>query len=416
MQRPAQQAVSHQPDQRRQLQTAAAVHPPTRQPRSHEPSVHAVAAATVPHNSDEAAALLARLPLSPARCKYVLALILRAHNWSHQCKPKGVSHKTMAERSRFCFWLFDFLRQQPPGYKLDPRSFSGRHVGLVTAYWLAEAQAGRLSPATLQTYFSFLKTFTTWIDKPRLLLPIERYFPDPVLHRRSQATTRDKSWRAQGVQVGPLINQVEAYDAHAGLALRLMHSFSLRFKEAVMFRPHLDVLTADHAARIAGRASHIDGDSGAPGSSMLPHLLMHRGTKGGRPRLFPIDSPERMAAIEQARQLVRTESASISDPTLSLVRAMRRLRYCMERFGITRADLGVVPHGLRHQGAADDFRELTGEAPPVASGGPVDHDTDANARQRIAQRLGHGRLAIVSAYLGQPVNRLPAESPDADQL
>ncbi len=54
----------------------------------------------------------------------MLALILQARNWSHQSKPKGVSQKTMAERRRFCFWLFDFLRQQPPGYRMDPRSFT----------------------------------------------------------------------------------------------------------------------------------------------------------------------------------------------------------------------------------------------------------------------------------------------------
>jgi len=389
------------------------------QPPSRAQCAHAEVATAIPGNRDDAAALLARLPLSPGRCKFVLALILQARNWSHQSKPKGVSHKTMAERRRFCFWLFDFLRQQPPGYRLDPRSFSGRHVALVTAHWLAEAMAGRLSPATLQTYFSFLKTFTTWIDKPHLLQPIERYFPEPTLHRRSQATTQDKSWRAQGVQVEPLIDQVAAYDAHAGVALRLMHSFSLRFKECVMFRPHLDVLTGEQAARIAGRALPLDVEAGHQGSALHPHLLLHRGTKGGRPRLFPVDSPQRLAVIEQARQLARTEGASIGDPTLSLVQAMRRLRYCMERFGITRADLGVVPHGLRHQGAADDYKSMTGEAPPVAGGQPVDRETDATARRCIAQRLGHNRQGISTAYLGRsagsPHNGPRTRPPDADK-
>lgn len=393
-----------QTGQRRHRRDDASAHQRPGQPPKGAQRTRPDAASTVPANRDDAAALLARLPLSPERCKFVLALILQARNWSHQNKPKGVSHKTMAERRRFCFWLFDFLRRQPPGYRLDPRSFSGRHVALVTTHWLAEAMAGRLSPATLQTYFSFLKTFTTWIDKPQLLQPIERYFPDPWLHRRSQATTQDKSWRAQGVQVEPLIDQVAAYDAHAGVALRLMHNFSLRFKECVMFRPHLDVLTWEQAARITGRAIPLDVVAAHQGAALHPQLLVHRGTKGGRPRLFPADSPQRLAVIEQARQLARTEGASISDPSLSLVQAMRRLRYCMERFGITRADLGVVPHGLRHQGAADDYEAMTGEAPPVAGGQPVDRETDADARQRIAQRLGHNRPGISSAYLGRSAN------------
>ena len=129
--------------------------------------------------------MLARFPLSPKRCKFVLALILKARNGSHQSKPKGVSHKTMAERSRFCFWLFAFLRQHPPGYKLDPRSFSGRHVALVTAHWLAEAQAGRLSPATLQTYFSFLQTYN--FDRPEAMAwPKETSSKPTSMPRRSR--------------------------------------------------------------------------------------------------------------------------------------------------------------------------------------------------------------------------------------
>jgi hypothetical protein len=99
------------------------------------------------------------IPLNPRRSGYVLQLILRQHNWQHSSKPKGVSNKTMAERTRFCYWLFDFLRGHPKHFKLDPRSFSGRHVEAVARYWQDEARAGRMSPATIQTYFSFLKTF-----------------------------------------------------------------------------------------------------------------------------------------------------------------------------------------------------------------------------------------------------------------
>ena len=40
------------------------------------------------------------------------------------------------------------------------------------------------------------------------------------------------------------------------------------------------------------------------------------------------------------------------------------------------------------------------ERPPVAGGAVVDRELDAQTRQRIAERLGHGRPQIVSAYLG----------------
>jgi hypothetical protein len=53
------------------------------------------------------------MPLNPRRGTYVLNLILQRHNWRHSSKHKGVSHKTIAERARFCHWMFGFLRQHP---------------------------------------------------------------------------------------------------------------------------------------------------------------------------------------------------------------------------------------------------------------------------------------------------------------
>ena len=72
----------------------------------------------------------------------------------------------------------------------------------------------------------------------------------------------------------------------------------------------------------------------------------------------------------------------------------------MERFGLTRAGLGVTPHGLRHQGAADDFEELTQAPPPIAGGPAVDPELDLKARREVAARLGHGRVQITNVYLG----------------
>jgi integrase len=336
------------------------------------------------------------IPLNPKRSGYVLRLILQRHNWQHSSKHKGVSNKTMAERARFCLWLFNFLRGHAKHFKLDPRSFSGRHVEAITRYWQEEAGAGRMSPATIQTYFSFMKTFAGWIGKPKLLKPIGCYFDDPKLYQRSLVTGIDKSWRAKGVDVRTIIQEVEAYDVHAAASLKLMQAFQLRFKESVMFRPHTDVISAAQA----GKAN----------ADVAFYLDTRRGTKGGRERLFPIDNDMRLEAIEYARRVTVGINESVSDPRLTLQQAMRRLRYVMERFGITRAGLGVVPHGLRHQGAADDYESITQVPPPIAGGSGADPVLDLEARKEIAARLGHGRIAITSVYLGGR-RVMPAESP-----
>jgi hypothetical protein len=47
---------------------------------------------------------------------------------------------------------------------------------------------------------------------------------------------------------------------------------------------------------------------------------------------------------------------------------MRRFDYVMKKFGITKKQLGVILHGLRHEGLINDYEKLTCEAPPVRSG------------------------------------------------
>jgi integrase len=335
------------------------------------------------------------LPLQPQRCMHVLALILRRHNWQHAVKAKNVGHRTAQSRGRLCVWMFRFLRDNPTkAFKLDPRSFSGRHADFVLAHWCAEAKAGRLAPGTIPTYYSHLKTFTRWIGKPKLLKPIQAYFDDPALYRRSGAATQDKSWHALGIDVATVIGDVEAYDVHAAASLWLMLAFGLRFKESLMLRPHVDVATA--------RQAQGESRSGGEGTDATAQYLdTHRGTKGGRQRYIPIDDALCRHAITYARHITKGTQGSVGDPNLTLIQAMRRLRYVMERFGITKRDLRVVPHGLRHQFAANRYTQRTGELPPVAGGQGVTADADSAARLHVSALLGHGRPQITNAYLGR---------------
>lgn len=348
------------------------------------------------------------LPLQPQRCMHVLAMILRRYNWQHAAKSKNVGHRTAQSRGRLCVWVFRFLRDNPvKTFKLDPRSFSGRHADFVLAHWCAEAKAGRLAPGTIPTYYSHLKTFTRWIGKPKLLKPIRAYFDDPALYRRSGITTHDKSWRALGIDVASVIRDVEAYDVHAAASLWLMLAFGLRFKESLMLRPHVDVATARQAEGASGSV-------GEKASGVAQYLDTHRGTKGGRQRYVPIDDALCRHAITYACHVAKGMQGSVGDPNLTLVQALRRLRYVMERFGITKRDLRVVPHGLRHQFAASRYAEQTGSLPPVAGGQGVAADTDGAARRHVSALLGHGRPQITNAYLGQSAvvrSKPPADSP-----
>jgi hypothetical protein len=67
-----------------------------------------------------------------------------------------------------------------------------------------------------------------------------------------------------------------------------------------------------------------------------------------------------------------------------------------------RGDYGLKKiHDLRAAYACERYRQLTGSAAPVITGRQcADRSADRVARQAIAQELGHGRIEVVSAYIG----------------
>ena len=155
---------------------------------------------------------------------------------------------------------------------------------------------------------------------------------------------------------------MSAFDAYVGCQLLMALRFNMRAKEAVMCIPH---------------AAEIDGQ-----------LEIKRGTKGGRQRFVPIDTAEKRAALEAAKRLVASKAASLGRPGKSLKQNLARLRYVMKKFGITKADLGITAHGLRHEYANDRYRQFAGAPSPVRGGPPIEREIDRAARLRLAEDSG----------------------------
>ncbi|MEF3193637.1 MAG: hypothetical protein K6346_05455, partial [Halothiobacillaceae bacterium] len=73
---------------------------------------------------------------------------------------------------------------------------------------------------------------------------------------------------------------------------------------------------------------------------------------------------------------------------------LRELRESLQNHGVDRL------HDLRAAYAVERFSELTGHAAPIA-GGHVDLQADREALQQLAEELGHGRIDVLSEYLGR---------------
>ena len=130
------------------------------------------------------------------------------------------------------------------------------------------------------------------------------------------------------------------------------------------------------------------------------YLALTVGTKGGRDRVVPIDTPEKRELIDKAKTFAASKLASTSDPNLTLAQAKNHYYHVLRTCGITRAN-GLTSHGLRHGYANDRYEQISGTPSPVRGGTPPDRETDQAARLEVAEELGHSRESITTHYLGR---------------
>lgn len=299
--------------------------------------------------------------------KASLAEVLKSHN---RVKTDGsvASHATQDKRADVLYAGFKDLREK--GYKLDSvHSFRGKHMEVLAKLW----EERGLSASTIQNNISTFRVFAGWIGKAGMVGRADRYV-SVGMASRSSVNREDKSWQAHGVDIGAKVAEVSARDARVGLQLALQAAFGLRARESMQLRPH-----------VADKGSY---------------LALTVGTKGGRDRVVPIDTPEKRTLIDRAKAFAASRLASTSDPALTLAQAKNRYYHVIRACGITRAD-GITGHGLRHGYASDRYQQITGEASPVRGGQAPGQDADKAARLEVAEELGHSRESVTTHYLGR---------------
>jgi len=166
-------------------------------------------------------------------------------------------------------------------------------------------------------------------------------------------------------------NGIERGAAIAALALDL----GLRSKEASL----LNAKAALEQAKSKGVVSISDG------------------TKGGRFRDVPIISERQINTLEQAASAQADARAVMpSDKNWKEFResSLRDVRETMQ------AATGGGLHELRATYAAERYEAMTGHQAPCNGGKIEDRSVDMKAREQIAKELGHGRVDVVSSYLG----------------
>lgn len=249
---------------------------------------------------------------------------------------------------------------------------SAKHVRILTKIWVSRGA----SASYLASQNTALRRLTIWMGKLDAVPRLCDLVNDPMIYRRSYSALTSKSWETAGIDIEKVFKDMDALCDVTGLQLRLILVNGLRAREAIMFRP----FEADR------------GDS----------LFITNGTKGGRTRSIPIESQLQRDILDRCKVVANGNARGLVSPQpgRSVRVNLDRFYYLCKKVGITKKDLGVTPHGLRHTFAARKYEQQTGTKSPVDGGGEVNREADQLARKDISELLGHSRTTITSSYLG----------------
>jgi len=250
-----------------------------------------------------------------------------------------------------------------------------REMAIAYGQELAEkVEVGEMAAATAQNYVSAVNTVMTLATQGQW----ESVSPTKDCGIAERSAIREEAPGAlDRAAYGRALDAVrEQVGERAAAAVDLMRELGLRSKEASV----LDAKAAYAEALSRGA------------------ITVSEGTKGGRDREVPITSEKQLDALSRASEAQGSDRSMIpADQTWKEWRE-GTLRDARE---IVQSYTGGGLHDLRASYACERYESLTGHAAPVAGGEIVDRDLEREAREQIAEELGHGRIDVTNEYLGR---------------
>jgi Integrase/Phage integrase, N-terminal/Bacterial regulatory protein, Fis family len=280
-----------------------------------------------------------------------------------------LSVKTQERRATALCKAFVELREG--GFALQgPWSLKAKHVRWLVERWVADGQSG----GTIENKLTYLRALAQWIGKGSLVGTLGDYVDrrERRLVRNYVALT-DKSWSSHGVDAVTKIDEIAQTCPHVAVQLKLQSAFGLRVEESMLFRP-LEAIRDPRTLRVT------------------------HGTKGGRARDVPVEV--KVAVLEEAARLCNEVSGSTIPADHSLKQWRNRYYDVLKQHGVTKRDLGVTSHGLRHDYLQALYERITGVPAPIkgndARPTPELHE---EAMRRVVAAAGHSRKTKANAYL-----------------
>jgi len=187
---------------------------------------------------------------------------------------------------------------------------------------------------------------------------------------------RDNVRHETTIQREQIQSGLSTLDPRAAVIGALANDLGLRSKEASL----LDAKTALNQAETRGVLSVSDG------------------TKGGRYREVTITNERQLQTLERAAEVQGDNRAVMPGDTNWKEWREGGLRDARESIQSATGARGI--HDLRSSYACERYDALTGNQAPCNGGQIEDKQLDREAREQIARELGHGRIDVVSSYIG----------------
>lgn len=265
---------------------------------------------------------------------------------------------------------------------------SAKHSIALIVHW---KKMGHVA-ATIQNKLSAMRKFFLLVGKEEMLPKAVKLYGilakkgiDHSGLRRSQIATTSKSWTMKGVNANTVLKDAYAEDMYVGMYLEAEALFGMRLNEAIHWQPNA--------------------------SSDPRHLFIFHGAKGGLPRSVeyssdPVRESQQREFVARAKIVAQEHPRGVLMPKRKTVRqAKNRFYTVMKKIGVTKSQLGVTGHGLRHEFAANLYEEVSGLRPPVEGvHTPQEYEDRLGAVDQaelaVSRALGHARRAVSGAYNG----------------
>ena len=323
----------------------------------------------------------------PARLKEELRklfekYLFRAHSKT-RVTANAISIKTQERRVLNIIAGFKELRAD--GFALEtPWNLAEKHIRHLVNVWVNKKKQ---SPGTVENKLTYWRTLAGWMGKDQLVGTVDDYIKRPEGYRRYYVAQQDKSWEAANVNVDEVIARLTERDRWVAIQVELQSAFGLRAQESMLLRP-LQCL------RLSG------------------HLQIVDGTKGGRPRVVPIDAEWQYELLIRAARLSNPRTGSMIPEPWTLKKWYRHFYDVLQSQGVARKTLGVTVHGLRHAYLQRMYEQVTGVPAPIKR---PDHRPNPElhqlAMERIVAAAGHGLATKASAYISSFAAIRKADTP-----